>query len=45
MVITYTITYNIYESFDLTYILCTSVFTSTYFVFISYMFRASHLSF
>ena len=33
-------------SFDLTYILCTSVFTSTTdFVFIFYMFRASHLSF
>ena len=32
--------------FDLTYILCTSVFTSiTYFVFISNMFRAGHLSF
>ena len=32
--------------FDLAYILCTSVFTSiTDFVFISYMFRASHLSF
>ena len=30
----------------LTYILCTSVFTSiTDFVFIYYMFRASHLSF
>ena len=33
-------------SFDLTYILCMSVLTSiTDFVFISYMFRASHLSF
>ena len=32
--------------FDLAYILCTSVFTSTTdFVFIFYMFRASHLSF
>ena len=33
-------------SFDLTYILCMSVFTSiTDFVCISYMYRASHLSF
>ena len=32
--------------FNLNYILCMSVFTSiTDFVFISYMFRASHLSF